>query len=139
MPFGQVKVEGLRELQRATRRAVDTDLPRRMGEANKAIGRLVVARLQPRPDRAAVGEGAGAAVRPSASKREVLLRVGGRHRAGRTPQMQWGKRPGRNPRQSAPPRPYIRRTVETNRRDIEQAWMDAVTRALSGPGGPFRK
>lgn len=130
MPFGEVRVEGLKEFQRAARRAADTDLPKRLGQANKQIGELVIRRLSPPPDPAAVGQGAGAAVRPSASKREVLLRVGGKHRAGHSPQMQWGKRPARTPGRRAPERPYIRQTVEDNRREIEQAYLAAVAAAM---------
>lgn len=128
MPVGEIRVEGLKEFQRATRRAVDSDLPRRLGQANKQIGQLVIDRLQPRPDPAAVGEGSGAAVRPSASNREVLLRVGGAHRAGHTPERQWGRRVV-GAFSSAPKRPYIRKTVEDNRRDIEDAWLKAVAEA----------
>jgi hypothetical protein len=127
---GQIEVEGLWEFQRAARRAVDTELPRRLGQANKDIGRLVISKLRPRPDPRAVGVGAGAAVRPSASKREVLLRVGGKHRAGRTPEMQWGRRPARIPGQRPPKRPYIRETVERHRGEIEDAWLAAVAKAM---------
>lgn len=130
--LGQIEVEGFAETLRVARRSADRELPKRIGQANKSIGRMVIARLQPRPDPAAVGEGAGASVRPSASKREVLLRVGGKHRAGHTPEMQWGKRPGRRPRQTAPPRPYIRETVERHRDEIEQAWLEAIAQAFSG-------
>lgn len=132
MPVGQVRIEGLREFQRAARRAADSDLPRRLGRAHKHIGRLVIARLRPRPTPEAVGKGAGAAVRPSASKREVLLRVGGKHRADHTPYMQWGKRPGRKVERDAPPRPYIRETVERNRDEIETAYLKAVSAAMAG-------
>lgn len=131
-PFGQVEIDrlDLKQFQRTVRRSTDTNLPKRIGLANKSIGRLVIDRLQPKPDPAAIGEGAGASVRPSASKREVLLRVGGAHRAGRTPEMRWGKRAGRPIRQQAPPRPYIRQTVEDNRDEIEQAWLQAISRAM---------
>lgn len=129
---GAIEVEGLRELNKAIRRSVDTDLPKRMGAANKSIGALVVSKLQPRPDPAAIGSGAGATVRPAASKREVLLRVGGTHRAGHTPYMRWGKRLGRAIRTQAPPRPYIRGTVDANRKEIDNAYLDAIGRAMSG-------
>lgn len=127
---GEIEIEGLAEFQRAARRAVDQDLPKKLGQANKDIGQLVIARLQPRPDPAAVGEGAGAAVRPSASRREVLLRVGGKHRAGREPMMQWGKRPGPLAFMRRPKRPYIRETVERHRDEIEQAYLQAISDAM---------
>lgn len=127
-----IQVEGLRELNREIRRSVDRELPKRMGQANKSIGELVIARLSPRPDPAAVGEGAGSTVRPSASKREVLLRVGGAHRAGKAPRMQWGKRPVRQPGVPAPKRPYIRQTVDRYYDEITGAYLGAIEQAM-GP------
>ena len=137
MPVGSIEVVGLKEFQRQVRRSTDKGLPKRLGQANKEIGQLVIDRLQPAPDPAAVGRGAGAAVRPSASKREVLLRVGGKHRAGYdsegrplSPRMQWGKRTGRRPGQPAPKRPYIRETVERHRKEIGRKWIKAVAAAM---------
>ena len=132
--YGKIEVntEDLKRFQRAVRQSTDTELPKRLGQANKSVGQLVIDRLAPRPDAAAVGTGAGASVRASASKREVLLRVGGAHRAGRTPQMQWGKRPGPNPFGRRPKRPFIRETVERHRKEIEDAWIDATLAAMSG-------
>ena len=132
--FGKIEVntEDLKRFQRAVRQSTDRELPKRLGQANKSIGQLVVDRLVPRPDPAAVGTGAGASVRPSASRREVLLRVGGKHREGRSPQMQWGKKPGGSPFSRRPQRPFIRETVERNRKDIEEAWIDATLAAMDG-------
>ena len=128
--FGEVEVDGLKEFNRAVRKAVDKDLGKRIGQANKGIGQMVVDRLQPRPDPSAVGEGAGAAVRASASKREVLLRVGGKHRAGRTPQMQWGRRPGPLAFRRRPKRPFIRETVDRHEGEIFDAWLEAISQAM---------
>jgi hypothetical protein len=128
--FGAIEVEGLKEFQRAVRFAADTGLTKELGQANKKIGQLVVDRLSPRPDPAAVGTGAGATVRPSATRREVLLRVGGKHREGRTPIMQWGRRPGPSPFGRRPKRPYIRWTVERHRQEIEREWLKAVAKAM---------
>ena len=133
-PHGKIEVDtgDLKAFQRAVRRSTDRELPKRLGQANKSVGQLVIDRLQPRPDPAAVGTGAGASVRASASRREVLLRVGGAHRANHAPQKQWGKKPGASPFGRRGPRPYIRQTVEDNRRDIEEAWIDATLAAMSG-------
>lgn len=130
--FGQIELDqqSWRRFQRAVRRSVDRDLPKRLGQANKSIGAMVIAKLSPRPDPAAVGKGAGAAVRASAARREVLLRTGGKHRARHSPQMQWGKRPGPLAFRRRPPRPYIRQTVEDHRDEIEQAWLKAVADAM---------
>lgn len=127
---GEIRIEGLKKFQAAARRST-ADLPKRLGQAHKEIGQLVISRLSPSPDPAAVGTGAGATVRPSASKREVLLRVGGAHRAKHSPQMQWGKRPGRSPGQSAPERPYIRETIDKHRGEIEQAYLEAISAAMN--------
>lgn len=133
--FGEIELDNgdWKRFQRAVRRSSDTDLPKRLGQANKEIGQRFISEwLHPKPDPQAVGEGRGAAVRPSASKREVLLRVGGGHRADHTPQMQWGKRLGRPIRRKAPPRPYIRESVERHRPQIMDAWLEAVSKAM-GP------
>ena len=133
-PFGQVELdrESWKQFQSAVRRAKDTELPKRIGQANKAIGaRFISDWLEPKPDPAAVGLGAGAAVRPSASKREVLLRVGGKHRADHSPQMQWGKRPARVPGQRAPKRPFIRESAERHRDEMYDAWLEAVAEAMA--------
>lgn len=131
MPFGEIEVDGLKDFQRAARKAVDSDLPKRLGQANKRIGMFVKQMVDAKSDSSAVGTGSGAAVRPSATKREVLIRVGGKHREGLTPQKQWGKRPGRRVRKDAPERPYIRQIVEDNRPRIERETLDAIGDALS--------
>jgi hypothetical protein len=124
-----IEVDGLKELQAAIRKAEDKELPKRLGEAHKKIGALVIARLTPAPDPAAVGEGTGAAVRPSASKREVLLRVGGAHRK-RAPMSTWGKRQVSAVGRQRPPRPFIQGTVLANQREIEDEYMQAVADAM---------
>lgn len=134
MPTGPIEVEGLKELNRAVSRAVDRELPKRMGLANKRVGQLVISKLEPRPDPRAVGAGAGSTVRPSATRREVVLRVGGAHRAkGRYTKMQpWGKRRVAKPGTRTPARPFIQGTAIRNMAEIEQTWLEAVMDAL-GP------
>lgn len=128
-----IEVDGLRELNRALRRSADTDLPKRLGQANKAIGQLVIDRVQPRPQPEAVGQGAGSSIRPSASKREVLLRVGGKHRESDNEQTtkvrQWGKKvvPIRG---RAPKRPYIKQTLEDHYDEITAAYLEAIADAM---------
>lgn len=129
-PPGAIQIEGLEEFQRAARRSTDLELPKRLGEAHREIGKLVISRLQPSPNPAAVGTGAGASVRPSATKREVLLRVGGAHRRGHSPEMQWGKRRVLRVGRSAPKRPYIKETAERNRAEIGTAYLEAISRAM---------
>lgn len=131
-PFGQVVLDrdDWRQFQRAVRKASNTDLPKKLGQANKKVGAKFISDwLHPRPQPAAVGEGSGAAVRPSASKREVLLRVGGAHRAGHTPQKQWGRKVVRA-FQPAPPRPYIRESVDRHEDEIRDFWLHAISEAM---------
>lgn len=113
----------------AARKAVDSGLPKRLGQAHKEIGQLVISRLSPRPTPAAVGTGGGSTVRPSASKRDVLLRVGGSHRP-KPPMSVWGKRRALRVGTSAPPRPYIKETADRHRDEIGTAYLEAISRAM---------
>lgn len=128
-----VEVEGLKEFQRLVRQAKDKDLDKRLGQANKRIGQLVIDRLSPSPDPLAVGAGRGANVRPSASKREVLLRVGGGHRAAgvHTNKQPWGAKRVARPGTSTPRRPFIQRTAEVNFDEISDMWLDATMDAFN--------
>lgn len=128
----RIEVDGLEEFQRSLRRAANTNLPKEMGQVHKQIGELVISRLDPPPSPAAVGRGRGASVRPSASKRDVLLRVGGAHRAGNAPKMQWGKSPGRTPGVPAPERPYILRTAKRHEDDILDQYAKGIEAAVKG-------
>ena len=131
---GYIQVEGLKEFNAAVRRSADVELPKRIGQANKQIGTLVVSRLNPRPDPRAVGVSTGATVRPSASKREVILRVGGSHRAaGRhTKKQQWGRRRVVPVGTRTPARPDIQGTGRANLDQIGQLWLEAISAAMSG-------
>lgn len=131
---GYIQIDGLREFNRAVRMAADTELPKRIGQANKHIGALVVSKLSPRPDPRAVGISTGATVRPSASKREVVLRVGGSHRAsGRhTRKQQWGRRRVVPPGTRTPPRPDIQGTARAHQDEIGGSWLKAIAAAMSG-------
>lgn len=129
-----IEIVGLKEFQRASRRAVDTELPRRLGQAHKHIGELVISKLEPRPDPAAVGAGRGADVRSSASKRDVILRTGGGHRASGiyTKMQPWGARRVVRPGIPVPARPYIRRTIDNHYDEIADAYLEAISAAMSG-------
>lgn len=135
MGDGYIEVQGVDQLNRTLRHAADKGLVKAVGRANKKVGRKFIDQwLHPKPQPASVGEGAGAAVRPSAAKRELKLRVGGKHRAGNTPRMQWGKRLGRKPYEAAPKRPYIRESAERHRDDIYLAWLDEIDKELAAGG-----
>lgn len=132
MPAIEVDRQDMRRFNAAVRKAADRDLPKKIGQVNKQVGKLVISKLSPRPVPEAVGAGAGAAVRPSATKREVVLRVGGKHRDGADPRIvrmrQWGKRSVR-PFRASPPRPYIIETAEQHRDEILDLWMDGILAA----------
>lgn len=123
------EVEGLREFQRAVRKSTDRELPKRLGQANKRVGQLVISRLQPRPARIAVGAGKGATPRASASKRDVILRVGGAHRSGHAPEKQWGRQVVQ-PFRHAPKRPHIIGTARRHEREIVDLYLAGIAEAV---------
>lgn len=125
MGFGSphIEIEGLKELQSAIKKA-QGKLPASIGEAHKEVGRFVIGKL-PQGNPNAVGSGSGATVRPSATKRDVVLRVGSGARGAS--KNQWGKVPVQ-PFVSG--RPYIVGTVEKYRKEIEQKFMEEMMKAL---------
>lgn len=128
-----IEVEGLKEFNRAVRQIRSRDLDKRLGQANKQVGQLVIDRLTPRPDPRAIGEGWGASVRPSASKREVLLRVGGGHRAAgeHTKKQPWGVKRVVRPGTATPPRPFIQKTAENHFDEISEAYLTGIVKAFA--------
>lgn len=128
-----IEVEGLKEFNQAIRRAKNRELDKRIGQANKRIGEMVIQRLNPALNAAAVGAGRGAKPRASASKREVLLRVGGAHRAaGEHTKMQpWGVKRVTPVGKPTPPRSFVQGTVMENSDDIIDAWGDAIMSAYA--------
>lgn len=133
-PAAHIQVEGYREFVRASRKAVDSELPKRIGQAHKEVGRFIISKLEPPPVPEAVGAGYGAAVRPSATKREVVLMVGGKHRDRGsfeiTRMTQWGKRFVGVPGRRHPKRPYIIQTALKHETEIRQKLQDEVLAAL---------
>jgi len=129
-----IQVFGLRELQLAIKRQ-QGELPKALGKVHKDIGTFIIGKL-PAADPHAVGSGSGATVRPSATKREVLLRAGSGAREARASGRgvsvkaeQWGSRPVQPYIKG---RPYIVGTIEENEDEIEQRFLDAMTEIL-GP------
>jgi len=123
-PF-RIEVEGYKEFRRAVARA-DKELAKKLGQVHKDVGAFVISKLQP----PSVGEGAGAKVRPSATRREVLLRVGGTWRDEH--QRQWGKKqewPGGH----APDRPDILGTAERHQAEIEQRLLNLIDKVYKPP------
>ena len=126
-----IQIEGYKEFQRALRHAEDKSLPKAIGEVHRDVGKFIVSKLEPRPQPEAVGAGAGASVRASATKRELLLRVGGGHRNETAPYAQWGKTHVGAVGKGAPPRPYIIQTALAHEDEIRQRLLDGVVEALS--------
>jgi hypothetical protein len=128
MPVGtksaHIEVEGYKELQAAIK-AQQGKLPASLGVAHKAVGNFVIGKL-PAADPHAVGTGSGAAVRASASKRDVIIRVG--HAGREAAKDQWGKKPIQ-PFVSG--RPHIVGAIEANEEEIAQKFLDEVTKALA--------
>lgn len=125
-PF-RIEIEGYKEFQRAVSRA-DKELAKRLGQVHKDIGAFVISKLQPK----SVGEGAGAKVRPSATRREVLLRVGGVWRDEDPRKRQWGKTQ-EWPLGEPPDRPDILGTAEDNQTEIEQRLLDLIDQVYKPP------
>lgn len=126
-----IEVEGLKEFNAAIRKAVDSDLRKRIGQSNKEIGQLIISKLEPRPVPQAVGQGAGAAIRPSATAREVVLKAGGKHRAKAAPMQQWGRVHVAS-FGAAPKRPFIMGTAMKHQEEIEKKYLEGVIDAV-GP------
>lgn len=125
-PF-RIEVEGYKEFQRAVGRA-DKELAKRLGQVHKDIGAFVISKLHP----PSVGEGAGAKVRPSATRREVILRVGGAWRDDDPRKRQWGKRQ-EWPNSQPPERPDILGTAERHQTEIEDKLLDLIGKVYKPP------
>lgn len=106
---------------------LDKDLDKEIGQAHKRVGEFAIRLLNP----TGVGEGRGASIRPSATKRDVLLRVGGGHRDVRA--LQWGQRqvwPGGD----APDRPYIVDQLRRQEREILRIYREELDTAIKSAG-----
>lgn len=116
-----------RRVQGALLNLKDKNLSKEIGQANKRVGQYAIRLLNP----TGVGEGRGANIRPSATKREVLLRVGHSGRSVRA--QQWGSRqvwPGGE----APHRPYIVETLRRNEREILRIYREELDTAIKSAG-----
>jgi hypothetical protein len=123
--FG-IRVEGVRELVRAIG-AIDADVRKGIGQENKAIGQRVIDAAGPKPT--AVGAGAGAVPRASASSTSVRIMAGGSWRADR--RQVWGKRPKSR---GGVERPYIRQAFEEKLPELEREYLEVLKRAARRVG-----
>ena len=127
----RVHIEGVRELSRLLRKMGDKDLPKQLGQVHKSIGEMVIARAG--GARTGVGSGRGETIRPSASTREVLLRVGGSHRAQSPRRRQWGVTQ-RWPGGQAPQRPHLIEKARQIEPQIEAEYLDGVETIIRRAG-----
>lgn len=129
-----IEVEGLRELNRALRKAENGGAVKAVGRANKRVGRLAADRwLRPRPRPETVGTGAGSSVRPSAAKSRLQLRVGGAHRAGYVPAHPWGRRWEISGGRRVGKRPFILGSLLDHRDELYELWIDEVAKEIGLP------
>lgn len=110
-------VEGVREVVRAIGQ-IDPALRKKLGQKNKEIGQRIIDRSTPKP--LAVGAGAGAIPRASATTSVLRIVAGGAWRQDR--RQQWGKKV----KERATKRPYIRRAAEKMMPWGERAYLDAL-------------
>ena len=120
-----IEVEGLKEFQSDLKRQMGK-LPAEIGQIHKEVGQFIIGKL-PEGDPHAVGMGSGATVRPSATKRDVVLRVGGAHRDPGKDYMQWGKQVVQ-PFESG--RPFIVGAIQDNQEQIEEMFMKKYMEVL---------
>lgn len=114
----RVRVEGMDETRKVLRAAGGKELQKQLGEVHKDIGRMVI--RQAGGAKTGVGQGAGSTLRPSAAAREVVIRMGGKHRDDR--REQWGKQQIWPP----PERPHVIKAAEDITGEIEKAYLDGV-------------
>jgi hypothetical protein len=127
----RIYIEGVRELNRLLRRVGGRELQKELGQVHRSIGEMVIRRLG--GAHTGVGSGRGERIRPSAATREVLLLVGGSHRAQDPRKRQWG-RVQRWPGGDAPRRPYLIEAARDIQDDIETAYLDGVERIIRRNG-----
>jgi hypothetical protein len=127
--LAHIEIEGYKEFQRDLKRATGK-MPKALGEAHKKTGALIISKLSPAPMPESVGEGFGAAVRPSATKRDLVILAGHGGRV-RSPLDQWGKKVVQ-PFKGAPPRPYIVQTALDHEGEIREYLMNELMDVLAG-------
>jgi hypothetical protein len=121
-------IDGIPETRELLRDIGGKALERELGQMNKRVGEVWIQAAGGASS--GVGRGRGETIRPSASVRDVQLRVGGAHRSRRV--QQWGIRPVR----PHPERPFIvARGADALPKIIrvyEDGFDHVIQRALSG-------
>jgi hypothetical protein len=129
--LGGSRVEGVRELVRAIGK-IDPKLRKELGQRNKAIGQRIIDKAFPKPE--AVGAGAGAKPRASATTNVLRIMAGTKARTRQV--QQWGR--VQVPRDGIK-RPYIRRSAEEDMPQIEADYMDALLDSARKAGFETKK
>lgn len=129
MPQPRIQVEGIPELRALLKQVGGKELEKELGQVHKRIGQMVIDRLGGK--NTGVGAGAGSSIRPSAAAREVLLRVGGTHRARWGRVGRWGKRWDGVERGR---RPHLIGAATEMQDQIEDAYMRGVDQLIRKVG-----
>jgi hypothetical protein len=117
----RLEVEGMDEVRAAFRRLGGPEMVKQLGQVHKRVGELVIAKAG--GEQTGIGSGSGATIRPSASTKDVQLRVGGRHRARFGKWRQWGKTEIFPPPE---PRPYLIGAAVAAQDQILDAYLEGV-------------
>lgn len=125
MGFEAWKVEGVREIVRAITET-DPALRKELGRRNKGIGKKIIERSFPKP--LAVGAGAGAKPRASATTTVLRILAGWSGRSDR--RQQWGK----TFKERDVKRPYIRRSAEEMMPEVRKEYFDALVDVANEAG-----
>lgn len=112
------------EVRAAFRRLGGPEMVKQLGQVHKRVGELVISRAG--GAQTGVGEGTGSTIRPSATTREVVLRVGGRHRERIGRPAQWGVRETWTVAGDAPVRPHLIGAAEAASNEVINAYIDGV-------------
>lgn len=117
----RASIEGLPQL-RAKFRKAGPEFDRELGQLHREMGRVWIGWVG--GAQTGVGEGAGSTIRPSATKREVLLRVGHSRRSKKV--RQWGQ----TQVMPHPGRPNILGAAEGRRWEIERRYVQGLKRVI---------
>lgn len=130
---GGLFIEGHRDLTRRLQQIGGKELKKEYGQVHKRIGERVIREAGGK--QTTVGAGRGASMRPSASVRDIMIRVGGTHRESRLDQ--WGVRevwPGGMP----PERPHIIGAAEDIQGEIMDMYEEGVADVADKAGLKLR-
>lgn len=129
----RLTIEGHRDLTRRLNQIGGKELKKEYGQVHKRIGERIIREAGGKQTN--VGAGRGASMRPSASTREIQIRVGGPHRE--TNLQQWGvnqRWPGGMP----PPRPHIIGAADDIQEEIMDMYEDGVAEVARKAGMRLR-